>query len=260
MAANTCEDDVPPEFWRGFYNISGGETMRVVNHEFASALSRAVGQSDWRVSYQPNWFATRNFHGQWYTDADRLQALVPFRQETMQDFVGEVSRTVPLYIKLGAKFAAGLGRKRIQKLAESEGGPLNWVATGNASRLKAFFGSLQEWERLPTRWDKVQFEQPSRVPSYLDHGYDESKPLEQLTGDDLHHAAAFRGGTFEQQEAGDPHDAARWTCAMGHSFSLSTNLMLKGGHWCPTCMTDPSKYDDVARRSPYFEQVWRDGY
>jgi len=39
LAANVCEDGVPKEFWRAFYNISGGESMRVVNHEFANAMA-----------------------------------------------------------------------------------------------------------------------------------------------------------------------------------------------------------------------------
>jgi len=259
LAANTCEERVPDEFWRGYYNISGGEAMRVVNHEFASALAGAVGQRDWRASYQPNWFATRNFHGQWYTDADRLQALVPFRKETLQDFVGQLGKSVPFYIKLGARFAAGIGRKRIQKLAESEGGTLYWLASNDEARIKAYFGSRDAWQRIPTDWCSVELEQPSRVPSYLDHGYDESKAMAAWTVDDQRQAAAFRGGSYDQSEASGPHDQARWTCALGHQFKMSPHLLLKGGHWCPTCMTDTRRYDEVARRNPFFAQVWRNG-
>jgi nucleoside-diphosphate-sugar epimerase len=260
LAANSCEDHVPREFWRGFYNISGGESMRVVNHEFAAALSGALGQSDWRVSYQPNWFATRNFHGQWYTDADRLEELVPFRQETLGDFVSQLSRSVPFYIKLGAKLAAGAGRKRLRKLAESEGGTLHWLAHNDQAHIKAYFGSRELWEQIPTDWDSVELEQPCRVPSFLDHGYDESREMAAWRVDDLRQAAEFRGGSYRSDHAPDPFAPAEWTCAMGHAFSMSPNLMLKGGHWCPSCMTDPATYDEVAKRSPFFAQVWREGY
>ena len=93
-----------------------------------------------------------------------------------------------------------------------------------------------------------------------DHGYDETKPMAALTGDDLRQAAAFRGGTHTGGAASGPYAPARWTCARGHDFSMTPNLMLKGGHWCPTCMTDAATYDEVARRSPYFAQVWQDGF
>lgn len=257
LAANTCEDWVPEDFWGGFYNISGGEGMRVVNHEFASALSRAMGQSDWRVSYQPNWFATRNFHGQWYTDADRLEQLVPFRRESLEDYVEQVRRAAPLYVKLGARFAPGIGRSRIRRLAESKGGPLYWLAHNDEARINAFFGSRKRWERIPSDWSQVTLEQPSRVLGALDHGYDESRPIQALTAADLRQAAAFRGGTYEHDESGAAHEPAHWSCALGHRFTMSPRLLLKGGHWCPTCMVDASRYDDVARRSSYFAQVWR---
>lgn len=259
LAANTCEDRVPEAFWRGLYNISGGEPMRVVNHEFAHALASALGQSDWRGSYRPHWFATRNFHGQWYTDADRLQAMVPFRQETLQDYVLQLRESVPLYIKLAARLPASLGRRRIQKLAESEGGPLYWLAHGDEARIQAYFGSREAWQRLPRDWDQVELVQPSRVPARLDHGYDESRAMADLTADQLREAARFRGGSFDQAQVDDPFMPARWTCALGHAFGLSPNLLLKGGHWCPHCMSDSASYPAVAARSPFFAQVWREG-
>jgi hypothetical protein len=178
----------------------------------------------------------------------------------LQDFVGQRSRSVPFYIKLGAKLAAGLGRRHIQRLAESEGGPLYWLAHDDQARIKAYFGSKEAWLKLPPDWDSVEFNQPSRVPRRLAHGYDESKPMTSWAADDLQQAAAFRGGTYRNQHASDPYELAVWTCALGHEFQMSPNLMLKGGHWCPTCMTDSSSYDEVALRSPYFVQVWRDGH
>jgi len=256
LAANSCEDSVPAHFWRRFYNISGGEAMRVVNHEFAAKLSGAMGIADFRALFRPNWFATRNFHGQWYTDADQLEALIPFRRETMTDFIAQLSRAIPFYIKLGAKFATSAARARTQRLAEAAGGSLYWLRHDDRSHIDAYFGSRQQWEQIPD-WDRFVLEQPSRVPTQLDHGYDERKSAEQWTLTDLREAAQFRGGAYLSNQVAAPFDPALWSCARGHEFTMSANLMLRGGHWCPTCMIDPASYAEVAKRSPFFAQVFQ---
>ncbi len=260
LAANTCEDSVPDALWRNFFNIGGGAGMRKVSHEFAAATFQVLGFSDFRQVFQPSWFATRNFHGQWYTDSDALEALVPFRRETFTDFLEEFRKALPFYVKLGARLAPGAARKRIEALAKAEGGPLHWIAHDDRAHIDAFFGSRTQWEALPADWDRVTLEQPSRSPSYLEHGYEDGKPKESWTAADLRLAAAFRGGHCTTGYTGDPHAPAGWRCAMGHAFDMSPNLMLRGGHWCPTCMVDPSTYDAVAARSPFFAQVWQGGF
>jgi hypothetical protein len=65
--------------------------------------------------FTPNLFATRNFHGQWYTDSDKLESLVPFRREVFADFVAALARDVPFYVKLAARLLPGAGRARIRR-------------------------------------------------------------------------------------------------------------------------------------------------
>ena len=89
----------------------------------------------------------------------------------------------------------------------------------------------------------------------LDHGHDDDRAAEALTIDDLRSAAEFRGGRCEAGEAGDPYEPVEWTCALGHRFTMSPNLYLKGGHWCPHCMTDTASYASQRDRNPFFAQV-----
>src|SRR4029453_3090857 len=77
LMANICEPDVPEEFWAGIYNVGGGEEWRLGNWELQTRIASALGVKDVRAWYERNWFATRNFHGQWYTDSDRLEQLRP---------------------------------------------------------------------------------------------------------------------------------------------------------------------------------------
>lgn len=257
LAANTCEDAVPEEFWRGFYNIGGGEAMRLVNHEFARVTGRALGISNPFSSYRPNWSATRNFHGQWYADSDRLEALVPFRQESMDDFARGVAASMPGFIKLMARLFPGAGRKRMEKLAQGPGGTLNWIAHDDRAHIDAYFGSREAWEKLPAEWADFTFREPSRTISLLDHGHDTATPVEACSAADLKAAAAYRGGRL-LDDTFEPDDLAAFQCAVGHEFRMTPRLYLKGGHWCPTCMLDPDSYDTNAERNPFFAQVWPD--
>ena len=257
LAANTCEEGVPEAFWRGFYNIGGGAAMRLVNHEFARIIAKALGAREAFSSYQPNWFATRNFHGQWYADSDKLDDLVPYRKETMADFAKGLSDAVPGYVKFVSRHLPGLGRKRLEKLARAPGGTLHWIANDDRSHIDAYFGSKAAWEALPRAWNGFEFRQPSREVTLLDQGYDTQSCPDAWTAETYAHAAQFRGGSHRGGASG-PDQSTRWTCALGHDFDMLPRLYLAGGHWCPTCMFNQDSYDRNAGVNPFFRQVWPD--
>ena len=195
--------------------------MRVVNHEFAGLMAKALGAGDAWGNYLPNWFATRNFHGQWYADSDRLEELVPFRSETMKDFVSQTSATVPSYVRLFSKWLPGAGRKRMERLARGPGGTLNWIESDDRAHINAYFGSREAWEALPSSWAEFEPRQPSRDMSLLHHGYDTEKPAENWSRTELEEAAEFRGAQFLSDSAPEPDLPISWQCALGHQFSIT---------------------------------------
>ncbi len=100
-----------------------------------------------------------------------------------------------------------------------------------------------------TDWDKV-------IP--IDHGYDESKPEEALTLEDMKGAAKFRGGEClsDEMTQGDWQSKLAFRCAFGHTFKASPRLVLEGGHWCPECERKSWNYGARAKVDPFFAQVW----
>ena len=75
--------------------------------------------------------------------------------------------------------------------------------------------------------------------------------------DDLRGAAQFRGGELLSDAwSGNMHDKLRWRCAFEHEFDASPYLILKTGHWCLECLAPPWRYDEDARRNPFFAQIW----
>ena len=262
LMLKVCEENVPETFWRRFYNISSGSDYRMTNYEFEEKLLYAIGMghdAPKRV-FNPNWFITRNFHGQWYTDADDLENILHFRHNIpIEEYFEQLSKQAPWWSRfafLGSNIIGKIGMKAIA--SDKQFGTLTWIKNQNKDRLSAYFGSYEQWKKLPTNWKETNLSRPSEKMTYLNHGYDETKPPEELNIEDMKQAAKFRGGEClsETMIKGDLFTPLKWRCAFGHEFMMSPNSILKGGHWCPECDPLPWNYDQVAKVNPFFAQVW----
>ncbi|MCP1470305.1 nucleoside-diphosphate-sugar epimerase [Sphingobium sp. OAS761] len=251
LMAGVCADDVPEAFWRGFYNIGGGAASRVVNHEFMAAQI-----ANYHKILKPHWFATRNFHGQWYADSDRLEALIPYREQSIGDYFDQAPRHMPFLVRAIPKVVPGLVYKQIEMMAKGPGGSLHWFDTNDEAHIRAYFGSRAAWEAIPRDWKDFALEQPSREPTLLDLGYDETRAPDDWRLDDLRAAAEFRGARCEAAVFEGPDVPVGWVSAAGHRFEMTPRLYLQGGHWCPDTMIQPETYDAEAARNPFFAQVW----
>ncbi len=258
LLANVCEEDIPEEFWRRIYNIGGGNKFRTVNYIFMQRTFKAAGLKDIRRVTDLNWFATRNFHGQWYEDSDILESYLHFRSGSMDDFIKELEENVPLKMKSAKFLPTSITKKFIMEpVANHELGTMYWIKNNVKDRITAFFGSKDEWNKIST-WKEYKIARPSKKPIYLNHGYDENKPKSELDILDMKQAAEFRGGKClsGNMVKGDLYTKLKWSCAFGHEFEASPALVLLGGHWCPECFPAPWNYDEEAKRNPFFAQVW----
>ncbi len=260
LLANICGDDVPEEFWRRFYNIGSGDEYRITNYEFEEYLLGAIGLSSPKKIFEPKWFTLKNFHGQWYADSDVLESYMHFRENIpIKSYFKKLSDTVPKYYKLAKIAPPALIKKfGMEPLANTEiFGTMNWIKTNNMDRITAYYGSKAEWEKIGG-WDTFDIHKPTKTVTNLDHGYDENKPTSELDIEDMKKAAKFRGGEClsETMGKGDLFTPLKWKCAHGHTFEMTPNLVLKGGHWCPQELPYPWNYDAEARVNPFFAQVW----
>lgn len=264
VLANLCEQDVAPEFWNHFYNIGSGEEYRLTNYEFECKLLNAISCPAPEKIFDPEWFVLRNFHGQWYLDADKLEEFLHFRANIpVDEYFRQMGEKVPKYFHL-AKLCPPIFIKMAMKaMANKEKwGTQYWIKHNVTERINAYYGSKEAWENIPS-WDQQKLDGLERDPKKavrIDHGYDESKPREEWTIDDMQQAAQFRGGRCLTEMAPGTHVPAEmkleWECAHGHRFTMSAVLVLEGGHWCPECLPMPWNYDEEARVNPFFAQVW----
>lgn len=260
LMANICEREVPEEFWNNFYNIGSGETYRLTNYEFEKLILEAIGSPAPEKIFDTDWFATRNFHGCWFSDSDRLEKLVPFRENLdVKSYFRRMVKRAPLWARLAPLAPAPVVKNMMRRVAKTPGlGTLDWIGREDCEqKIEAFFGGRGEQERI-SGWADTDLTPPSKEERRLDHGYDETKGESRLTLEDMKGAALFRGGEClsSGMKEGDMSTPLRWRCAFGHEFEMTPRAVLKGGHWCPRCLPAPWRYNEEARRNPFLAQVW----
>ncbi len=261
---NCLELPADSDFWRRVYNMSGGPAMRVTAYDFQASLYRDYGLR-LEACAERNWYATRNFHMQYYEDASILNDYLGHWRDSLASHAAAIARSRPLPLTLAGALARRLPpcravaerivRAAQRRLAENHrNSPRYWVTHRNGPRVAAFFGGYAAYDAIPD-WDTARPNLDPDAPWVrLDHGYDEARARLDLA--DLQGAARFRGGTCCAADwDGDMYAPLEWECAFGHAFTARPYTVLKAGHWCPTCV-EAWNGAAQARRNPFFAQVW----
>jgi len=270
MLRNLCRKErqgkLGSNFWGHIFNIGGGESCRVSAYNLYKKLFAMIGITKLSYVMDSKWSATRNFHGQYFLDSDKLNNILEFRSDSMDYFynaylkkLGAITPIAKIITKLpgGQKFIGSIIKKRFFKLTKTENGTVRFINDNLEEYINVFWGSKEAYDAIPpmdefkpfSDWDKV---------IHIDHGYDESKPEAELNLNDIKKAAEFRGGKClsDNMKTGDWKEKLKFRCAFNHEFAASPRLVLEGGHWCPVCELESWNYYERAKRDPFFAQVW----
>ncbi len=274
MENNTAEDagrglinclNIPEDsdFWRRVYNMAGGPSCRIIFLDFMNIAFKMLGL-DYRKICDRRWFALRNFHMQFFEDSYILNEYIHNWNESMEDYKKRMWESMPRSLKIVARInkfppfrwlVQKMTRRRLKKMAERRDGTLGWYKNRMDMRISAFYRSYEKFETIP-EWD-IDMPEMNHDANWirLNHGYDETKVRLELT--DLRAAAKFRGGEcLSTQWDGDMYSTLKWKCAFDHEFDTKPYTILKAGHWCPECLAPPWNYDEIAKKNPFFAQVW----
>lgn len=261
LLANICGYDLPDEFWGRFYNIGSGAEYRLTNYDFECHLLKSINCPPPERIFDAKWFATHNFHGQFYLDSDRLEEYLHFRANTpVGEYFAQMAKSLPWYYSLAKIAPACVIKPFMRHIAKDKiFGTLGWAMRGDEEHIRAYFGSRAERDNIGS-WEQMRDIRLADAgdAERLSHGYDETKPLAELDIEDMRGAAEFRGGRCrsESMVKGDMATKLEWECAHGHRFEASPALILLGGHWCEECMPAPWRYDEEAKHNPFLAQVW----
>jgi len=265
LMVNCLDIGEDSDFWGGYYNISGGPGCRIIFLELLSEIYGMLGIRYQKVM-ERNWFALKNFHMAFYDDSSKLNAHLHHWDggQSLEDYYREVWKKLPWYLKATAWYAKHIPpfrwlveaatRSQLKKLAFHEDGSMGWIENKDSGKINAFYGSMEAYKNIPG-WDGPMPSQDHSQPcTRLDHGYDESK--EELRIEDLHQAAAFRGGELVSKVwKGKMEQQLDWLCCQKHAFTMTPHAVLKGGHWCTECISPPWNYSVLAQKNPFAEQV-----
>ena len=268
-------------FWRGVYNLGCGDGCRITGYDtFEQGFSIISGSTE--KFMKPNWNATRNFHCMFFLDSDVLENMFHFQRETVKGFWQQVIKDHPIFALAKGVQPALISELAIKPLLKDSNSPRQWLADNDEGRVIAAFGSKEAAENLPEKWedfpvfckgkgdkgedlDYEAIKDIKNVDKYgfrLKHGYDETKPTEELDIEDMQQAAEFRGGQClsPSMEKGNLYKKLKWECADGHKFKMTPFAILKAGHWCPECCETQGvwNFDHVAKKSPFHAQIWYD--
>lgn len=257
-------------FWNRVYDVSGGAKNRRTGYDtFADGFSIMGGSP--KAYFKPSWCATRNFHGLWFADGE-LEELFGYQRDSVADFWAAMGKKYRIFKIARVLPSSVIGLFVFRRLLRDSNAPAKWLKNGDVGRVTAAYGSVGAARALPDRWQNFELvdsracggeeEQPAVVfkDRLLSHGYDESKPMDMWSLDDMNGAAIFRGGKCLSKEYSAPREKLLWQCSEGHTFSATPYTVLGAGHWCPFCQPQPWNYDRLAKKSRFYAQVWYDSH
>ena len=123
---------------------------RMVASKFEELLLGTLGIGSTKKLFDPYWFTTQNFHGQWYYDGDELEKYCHFRANIpVKQYFKQMMNNVEFFYKLAflAKPFAFAVKPFMKKIAQTpEYGTLWWAANNVDVRMTSYYGSKENFE------------------------------------------------------------------------------------------------------------------
>jgi nucleoside-diphosphate-sugar epimerase len=234
LLVKLCEDKMPEDFWRRFYNISSGKSYRMTNYEFESKLLEVTHCPPPEKIFEPKWFATKNFHGYWYSDADALEEYLGFRQNMPCDdyYQQIIKKNIPWYFKLVKIVPPAVIKLVLRRIAHTkEIGTMHWIKTQNDQKIKAHFGCYEDWKKIPS-WDNFDKRSPDKYSEKKgENNPFLSKPIQEWDLEDMRkHACSLNGKCLsESMRTNHIDDLLLWENEEGDRFHATPRYVIFGG-------------------------------
>ena len=261
-------------FWKHCFNLGGGKQNRVTGFETMDAGFKLIGASFYDF-FEPNYNATRNFHGLWYSDTDVLENLFHYQGETIDQFWKKVADNHK-YFKL-AKILPKKWLKAmvIKPLLKDSNAPMYWYNHKDESKMLAYFGGSDKYEKLPKEWkdfnilatgklndgSAVDYEKLKNTPTRLNHFFDIDKPRNTVNIEDLKRVAEAHGGKLITKDfkTGEIYQKVEWENSDKERFVACPHTVLYCGHWFNISYKEYAwNFDKLSKSDKIYAQIWYD--
>ncbi len=265
------QKDLGTQFWGKVYNLGGGLVNCVTGYDVLDDGFQIIGGST-KNFFEPNFNATRNFHGLWFYDSNVLDDMFHYQRQSTADFWAQFKKTHG-YMKAGkAVPKSWIKRLAIMKLFKSPNSVKYWYKHKDEAKMIAYFGSVSEYEKLERKWDNfplLKYNENSNG-EFVDYnklkkrenavlpniGY---RYNEEITFDTLKTIAQLHGGKL-LSDSGDITDRLEWENSDGERFSAKGSTVL-AGHWLNPSYRDYCwDFDRLAKKDKIYADIWYDSH
>lgn len=279
LMANIIRRDIKGElneqnFWKKCFNL-GSEKNRITGYETLDKGFRLIGGSV-EDFFETNYNSTRNFHGLWFSDGQKLEELFHYQRESADDFWAHVLRT-HRYYALGNLVPKKLVKKLvIDRLLSDKNAPAYWKAHGDHARMMAYFGGEAAYANIPRSWDdfpllckgkspdgEIDYDKLRKTDTPIDYGFDFSKSDDQIDIEDLRTVASAHGGKLLSEEfrTGEMYSHLHWETQDGEVFTARPYTVLRCGHWYHISYREYAwDFDRLSKKDRIFASLWLDSH
>ncbi|MDE6661010.1 MAG: NAD-dependent epimerase/dehydratase family protein [Anaeroplasmataceae bacterium] len=282
LMANIIKKDIEADlsgFWKKIYNLGGGLENCITGYDTLNDGFKLIGGST-KDFFKPYYNATRNFHGVWFSDGDRLEELFHYQSQNVKYYWKQIGK-IYWYYKLGKIVPKGLISKfAIKRLFKDDNSPAYWYKHKEEAKLIAYFGSKENYEKLlKNKWkdfpllvenqssafEEIDYlklkdkSQASRVNYFFD--FDKSDDLIDIH--DLRNVAEAHGGRLITTNftTGDIYSKLEWENQDHQAFTATAFSVLRGGHWMNPTYTDIVwDFDRLAKKDKIYASLWYDSH
>ena len=263
-------------FWKHCFNIGGGLKNRVTGYDTFKLGFGIIGCKVEQF-FDTNYNTLRNFHGELYSDAYKLNDLFDYQSETIEGFWNHVLETHK-YFKLAKLCPKKLMKKFvIKRLLKDDNAPFYWYKHKDEAKMLAYFDGVDKFESIPKDWKEfnlivkgklpdgkdIDYQKLVSTPTYLDHYFDINKDRKLVDLKDLQNLAKARGGKLLEDsfEKGDIYRKVKWQNADGEVFEARPHTVLFCGHWKNISYDKYAwDFDRLAKTDKLVADIWYDAH
>ena len=263
-------------FWKHCFNIGGGIKNRVTGFDTYEIGFNIIGGKVEKF-FDPNYNSLRNFHGEWYSDFDKLNDLFDYQHDNIRDFWQNVLKTHK-YFGLAKLTPAPILKAMIFKpLLKDDNAPMYWYNNNDEAKMLAYFNGKEKYEAIPKKWSDfnliingkaedgspVDYQKLLNNPTRLEHFFDIDKDRKLIDIDDLRRVAEAHGGKLltDDFKTGDIYRKVKWMNCDGEEFEARPHSVLFCGHWKNISYTKYAwDFDRLAKLDKTVAQIWYDAH
>ena len=267
-------EDLSKTFWKKVFNIAGGNVNCVTGYNTLDDGFKLIGGSC-KDFFEPNYNATRNFHGLWFYDGNKLEEMFNYQSESTTDFWLQLKKE-NWYFKLGKIVPKRLIKKFvIKRLFKNYNSPKYWLKHDDIARIYAYYGGLDNYNNIKASWNDFSLlienkDEQGNAIDYLklkdknnakliDFGIDIDK--DNFTIEEIQKYVSMHGGKLISTTVNSMYDKLTFEDMDGNRFIARPYTIIKAGHWYHQGYKDNVwDFDRLAKIDKIYAQIWYDSH